>query len=37
MKNGVLQAYSAVDGHVSFGIAQQQYIIRLYVYMREEW
>jgi hypothetical protein len=32
----VLLAYSAVDGHLSFGKAQQQYTIRFYVYMREE-
>jgi len=29
-------AYSAVDGHLSFGIAQQQYTIRFYMYVREE-
>ena len=34
-KNGVLLAYSAVDGHLSFGKTQQQYTIRFYVYMRE--
>ena len=30
-------AYSAVDGHLSFGIAQQQYTILFYMYVREEW
>jgi hypothetical protein len=34
-KNGVTLAYSAVDGHLTFGIAQQQYTIRFCVYVRE--
>jgi len=34
-KNGVLLAYSGVDGHLSLGKAQQQYTIRFYMYMRE--